>query len=100
MTTATATATQHKDARMELKTNGETKDLLMKAAVMSGMDTSAFVLGAAVERARDVVDDHSAIRLSMAGQRRFADLMANPPSTPTDAMKRLAALPDLPERRG
>lgn len=95
MTTATL-----KDRRMELKTSYETKDLLTKAAAMSGMDTSAFVLGAAVERARNVVENHSTIRLSMSGQRRFAELMTNPPSKPTDAMKRLAALPDLPERRG
>ncbi|MBA3773112.1 MAG: DUF1778 domain-containing protein [Ramlibacter sp.] len=94
MTTATL-----KDARMELKTTGETKELLAKAAAMSGVDMTAFVLGAAVERARDVIEDHSSIVLSLAGQRRFAELMANPPK-PTEAMKKLAALSDLPERRG
>lgn len=94
------TAPLNKDARMELKTTGETKDLLMTATVMSGLDTTAFVLETAVECARDVVTDQATLRLSLAGQRRFADLMAHPPSKPTEAMLRLAALPDLSERRG
>ena len=95
MTTATL-----EDRRMDLKTSYETRDLLTTAAAMSGMDTTALVLGAAVERARSVMQNHSTMGLSMSGQRRFAMLMTNPPSKPTDAMKRLAALPDLPERRG
>ena len=88
-----------KDARMELKTTGPTKELLAKAAAMSGVDMTSFVLAAAVEKARDVIADHSAIHLSLEGQRRFAELLASTPQ-PTKAMKRLAALPDLPERRG
>jgi uncharacterized protein (DUF1778 family) len=94
MTTATL-----KDARMELKTTGDTKDLLAKAAAMSGVDMSAFVLGAAVDKARNVISEHSVIALSLEGQRRFAELLANPPKGPTEAMKKLGALPDFPERR-
>ena len=97
MTTVT---TNRKEARMELKTTSEAKELLGRAAAMSGLGMTAFVIGAALERARGVIEDHSSIVLSIAGQRRFAELMANPPRQPTEAMKRLAALPDLPERLG
>ncbi len=39
------------------------------------------------------------VELRSSGQRRFAELMANPPSNSTEGMKRLAALPDFAERR-
>lgn len=84
---------------MELKTTNDNKELLTKAAAMSGLDTSAFVLSAAVDRAHTVIADYSAVRLSLQAQRRFAELIANPPKGPTKAMKKLAALADLPVRR-
>ena len=87
-------------ARLELKTTGDTKELLLRAAAMSGLDMTAFVLAAAVERARDVITDHSTISLSLDGQRRFAEFLANPSMAPTQAMRSLVSLPDLPERRG
>lgn len=40
----------------------------------------------------------SVIQLDGDGQRRFAELLANPP-TPTEAMKALGALPKLEIRR-
>jgi uncharacterized protein (DUF1778 family) len=67
---------------------------------MSGLDMTAFLLGAAVDKARGVVADQSVIQLSLEGQRRFAQLLANPPMRPTEAMKRLGELSPLPERRG
>lgn len=41
----------------------------------------------------------SVIQLDEDGQRRFAELLANPP-VPTEAMKALGALPNLEIRRG
>ena len=89
-------ATLKKNARLELKTTPETKELITFAAAALGMDASAFLLNDAVKRAKKVLLEQSTIRLSRQTQLRFAELMQNPPK-PTDAMKKLWALPDLPE---
>ena len=86
-----------KNARLEIKTTLETKELITNAAAALGVDTSAFLLNDAVVRAKKVLMEQSVIRLSRDAQLRFAELMSNPPK-PTDAMKKLCELPDLPER--
>ena len=75
-----------KDARLELKTTKETKDLLSKAAILGGVDLSAFMLAAAVEKARAILRDHAAIALSAEGQVQLAKLLQEQPE-PTEAMK-------------
>ena len=85
-----------KDARVELKTTQETKNLLTHAAAAVGMDLSSFLLNDAVPRAKKVLLEQSTIQLSREAQLRFAELMQNPP-TPTEAMKKLWKLPELPK---
>lgn len=87
-----------KDARMELKTTSAAKELLVRAAVLDGMDITAFVLGPAIEKARAVLASHAEIALSQQGQVALAALLANPPA-PNDAMRALMDLPDLPLRQ-
>lgn len=87
-------STALKDARMEFKTTEDMKDLIFRAAALTGIDVTAFVLGPAAERAQQVVANYSAIQLGIEGQRRFAELMARPPE-PTPAMKALGELPDF-----
>ena len=92
------TATALKDARMEFKTTWEAKELLNRAALLDGMDLSAFVLGSAIEKARKVLTAHSTISLSKEGQGTLAALLAAP-SRPSKAMKNLMSMPDLPVAR-
>ena len=40
-----------KNARIELKTTKEAKELLSKAAILDGLDLSSFMLDAAIEKA-------------------------------------------------
>lgn len=84
-------------ARMELKTTTEAKQLLNQAAVLDGMDLTAFVLGSAIERAKKVIADHALISLTLKGQLALVDLLNNPPQ-PTQDMKALMSLPDFPAR--
>jgi len=86
-----------KDARMELKTTKETKDLLSKAAILNGMDLSAFMLASATEKARSILWDHAAIHLSSEGQQKLVDLLAEQPA-PTEAMKHFRDTPRLKVR--
>jgi len=85
-------------ARMELRTTNEAKQLLNQAAVLDGMDLTAFVLGSAIERARKVIPDHALIALTLKGQSVLADLLNNPPQ-PTQDMQTLMSLTDFPSRK-
>ncbi|MGB4767657.1 MAG: DUF1778 domain-containing protein [Candidatus Saccharimonas sp.] len=84
-----------RQARMELKTTADTKELLIRAATLCGVDLTSFVLNQAVEKARKVILDHDNIVLTRKGQVALAQVLgeAQPPTT---AMKALMALPDLP----
>lgn len=84
-----------KPARMELKTTKEAKELLGQAAILDGMDLTAFVLGPAIERARKVLADHAIISLSKKSQLALVGVLNNP-AEPNQAMKDLMRLPDFP----
>ena len=66
-----------KSARMEFKTSLDLKDLLSEAASLSGQDLTAFVLGCAENRAREVVAQHQTLKLAKADQKRLFDLLSN-----------------------
>lgn len=86
-----------RQARMELKTTADMKDLLSQAAALDGLDLTSFVLGPAIEKARRVLSEHASIALSQKGQAALVRLLQTPPP-PTQAMRELMALPDLPVR--
>jgi uncharacterized protein (DUF1778 family) len=86
-----------KPVRIEIRTTDDIKDLISRAAALSGVDATAFVLAPAVERARQVIASNSVIQLTLDGQRRFTALMENPPK-PTKAMKALGELQNFEER--
>ena len=86
-----------KDARVELKTTRDTKDLLSKAALLDGMDLSAFMLACAVEKARAVLRDHTAINLSAQGQLELVRVLQQQPQ-PTPAIQALRQQPRLKVR--
>ncbi len=90
------TATMLKDARMELKTTSDAKELLTKAALLDGMDVSAFILSSAIAKARRVLTEHASLSLTKEGQLRLVNLINAAPE-PTPAMRELMSLPDLPK---
>lgn len=86
-----------KDARMELKTTKETKELLSKAAILDGMDLSAFMLASAIEKARAILRDHALITLSAEGQQQLVNLLQAEPE-PTEEMQAFRKQPRLKVR--
>lgn len=86
-----------RQSRMEFKTTADMKELLTRAAALDGLDLTSFVLGPAVEKARKVLSEHASISLSQKGQSALVQLLSQP-QAPTQAMKDLMALPDLPQR--
>ncbi len=81
-------------ARIEFRTSETTKNLLMQAASLNGIDLTTFILVSAIDKARQVVKDHNNINLSAQGQLTLAQVLRNP-EQPTLVMQELFALPSF-----
>lgn len=92
------TAVPLRQARMELKTTADMKEMLSQAAALDGLDLTSFVLGPAIEKARKVLSEHASISLARQGQATLVQLLQESPQ-PTQALLNLMALPDLPLRK-
>lgn len=57
----------------------DVREAIEHAAALQGCSVSAFVGAAALEIARRTIDETHRIRLSPEDQRRFVDLLLNPP---------------------
>jgi uncharacterized protein (DUF1778 family) len=77
-----------KDARVELKTSSNSKDLLREAASAAGLDLSAFILSAALERAETVLDNQRRRQLSEKSWQQVNQLLSEP-AAPTLALQAL-----------
>ncbi|EJF7712666.1 MULTISPECIES: DUF1778 domain-containing protein [Providencia] len=77
-----------KNARVELKTSIDLKDLLREAAVAAGLDLSAFILNAALERAESVLDNQRRRQLSAQSWQQVNQLLSEP-AAPTLALQAL-----------
>ncbi|MBV6817808.1 DUF1778 domain-containing protein [Rahnella sp. PD12R] len=77
-----------KSARVELKTSPDLKELLREAAAAAGLDLSAFILNAAIERAENVLENQRRRELSSQGWQQINQLLAEP-AAPTLALQAL-----------
>jgi uncharacterized protein (DUF1778 family) len=57
--------------RIDLRTSPETKDLIVRAAATAGLSVSAFLIGAAQERARQVLAESETVTLSPRDWKAF-----------------------------
>ncbi|MGO4742278.1 type II toxin-antitoxin system TacA family antitoxin [Serratia quinivorans] len=77
-----------KNARVELKTSLDIKDVLREAASAAGLDLSAFILNAALERAESVLDNQRRRQLSAESWQQVNQLLSEP-AAPTLALQAL-----------
>lgn len=77
-----------KNARVELKTSSDLKDVLREAAAAAGLDLSAFILNAALERAESVLDNQRRRQLSEQSWQQMNQLLSEP-AAPTLALTAL-----------
>jgi len=83
----TATVDEPKSARLEARTQPSVKDTIHRAAALSGVDVSSFVVSAAYNAAQSTIEAHNITVIeSEADRKAFFDALDNPPK-PT---KRLA----------
>lgn len=82
------TAERSERRHVSFRVPGPTLDLLDRAAERAHQDRTSFVLGAAVEKAGEVLRDQTVFPLSEADYDRFVAALDNPPR----ANERLKAL--------
>ena len=66
-------------SRLEARITPEGLAIVRRAAEIQGRSVSDFVVAAAQEAAGKAVTELEVIRLSLAAQEKFADLLLNPP---------------------
>ena len=76
-----------RNARLEARISADLHELIKHAAELEGRTMTDFVVSAAQEAARNVVERATVIRLSVEDQRRFAEALLRPPA-PAPALRR------------
>lgn len=91
MRLATEKDSTAKPARIELKTSPQVKSELERAAAISGVSLTAFVIQQASEAARRIADEADTVRLSQEAWQKLNEVINNPPK-PTKALSELMKL--------
>jgi uncharacterized protein (DUF1778 family) len=78
---------QNRTARIEARITPANLAVVRRAAEIQGRSVSDFVVAAAQEAASRTIEETEIIRLSVEGQRQFAELLLNPPE-PNRALQR------------
>jgi uncharacterized protein (DUF1778 family) len=78
---------QSRTARIEARITPDALAVVKRAAELQGRSISDFVVAAAQEAAHRTIEEMQLIRLSLADQQRFVDLLLNPPAL-APALKR------------
>lgn len=82
-----ATRETTRTARVEARIAPDALAVVRRAAELQGRSVSDFLVAAALKDAQQTIEDAQTIRLSVDDQRRFVDLLLNPPVL-APAMKR------------
>ena len=70
-------ATAQANERIDLRTSPEIKELIVRAASTAGMSVSAFLLGTAQERAKQILAEAEMITLTAKDWNAFAKALDN-----------------------
>ena len=80
---------QSKNHRLDVRVNAASKQLFARAAQISGVSMSTFVVEAAKRQAEEVIREQGTVTLNNRAREAFMDALANPPS-PNRALRRAA----------
>ena len=78
-----------RSSRLEARLSADALAVIKRAAELQGRSLSDFVVAAAQEMAQRTIEETRVIRLSLEDQRRFVDLLINPPEA-NPALQRAA----------
>lgn len=71
--------TERKETRLVARTSPEVQEFIQRAADCSGATVSQFLIEAAMERARDVIERTHTLQLSISGAEALFAALENPP---------------------
>ncbi len=74
-------------ARLEARISTQVHSTLKRAAEIQGRTVTDFVVEAALSAATKTIEESHIVRLSLEGQRAFAEALLNPPE-PNEALKK------------
>lgn len=80
-------APQH--ARIEARVSPKQKELFERAAAIEGVTLTDFAISSMHRAATTVIQEHTAINLSVRNQRAFVEALRNPPE-PNKALRKAA----------
>jgi uncharacterized protein (DUF1778 family) len=92
-----ATLALKKDARLDLKTTVQNKELLAQAAMLRGVDMTTFIMMPALAAAREVVEHNEKMQLDLQEQQALFSALSKP-APPTDGLKELLSAGTFSER--
>ena len=75
--------------RLELRVAPDEKEIIDRAATLSGSNTTDFVRSTMLAAAREAVQMHEVIKLTTEGSRVFVDALIDPPE-PSENLRALA----------
>lgn len=73
--------------RFDIRLPASAKNMLVKAAEMNGSSMASLVLGAAMDKAREILQAGQMFSLNEREWKRFVDALENPPS-PNEALRK------------
>jgi len=73
-------ASGRKEERLDVRLRRDAKQLIARAAALTGQSLSDFVVSAVLERSRDVIERASSLELSEDEATRFLEALATPPA--------------------
>jgi uncharacterized protein (DUF1778 family) len=80
---------QSKNQRLDVRINAASKRLFARAAEISGVSMSSFVVEAAKRRAEEIIKEQEALTLNDQARNAFMAALENPPP-PNKALRRAA----------
>lgn len=83
-----------KDARLDLKTTAQNKELLAQAALLRGVDMTSFIIEPALKAAKEVIEQ---LHLQTVEQEALFNALSKP-SAPTEGLKDLLSAGTFGER--
>jgi uncharacterized protein (DUF1778 family) len=75
--------------RLDLRVAPEEKELIDRAAALTGINTTDFIRGTTLAAAREAIRTHEVIKLTAGGSRVFVEALINPPQ-PNEHLRALA----------
>ncbi|CDG16410.1 DUF1778 domain-containing protein [Xenorhabdus doucetiae] len=90
-----STYSERKETRLVARTTMEIQEIVQRAADYSGLSLSQFLIEAAMDKARNVIERAETLQLSMAGADALFSALENPPKANQKLLKAAKSYKDV-----